>query len=266
VKRTFAGIFLLSACFAGLAAVGWYYVQPAVQMKPEYQITAENVTVPPPPDGVPETFVKEVLESAGLHQPGILLDKTLAKKLADAFAAYPWVETVEQVDLRYPSGAVIKLSYRKPAAFVAAANQGRYPVDRNGILLPSDYFANIAPEKQMLFVTITGIKTAPLGTAGTPWGDPLVQSAAQLADVLGEDAAKLKLTYITPFAEETPAGIRIACKLTTQGKTEIIWGQFAAGDPKNEAKKKRLWELAEQYRSLDNVPVKFQPVNLSVDK
>ncbi|MDR3182342.1 MAG: hypothetical protein LBT89_05365 [Planctomycetaceae bacterium] len=262
--KTFTGIVMLLACAAGLAAVGWFCVKPSVQRKPQYCLAAENISITPPPNWVPETFVKEVLAAAGLNQPGLLLDKTLPQKLADAFAAYPWIENVEAVDIRYPSGADVKLSYRTPAAFVTVPNQGRYPVDRSGILLPSDYFVKLAPEKQSQYLTIAGIRTAPLGAAGTPWGDPLVQTAAQLAGVLGTDAAKLKLTQITPLAEETPAGIQIVCTLQTLGKTEIIWGAFVSDESQNEAKKRQLWNLNDQYRSLDNIPAKLKPVRLTV--
>jgi len=60
-----------------------------------------------------------------------------------------------------------------------------------------------------------------------------------------------------------PDGTRIVCRLQTAAGTEIHWGTFVPDDPKFETKKKKLWNLHEQYRSLDNVPASFLPVDLS---
>jgi hypothetical protein len=269
--KKIAGILLVFVLAVGLAGVGWYFTYGFIAAKPEYRLDAERVNVPPLPEWIPPAFVKDVLSSAGLDKPGLLLDKTLVQKLTDAFAAYPWVEGVRRVELRYPSGTVVDVEYRKPVAFVEVPKQGLYPVDKHGILLPTDYFARLGkPVKDgtgstaaaVNMVTSLGIQTVPLGTAGTPWGDPLVQDAAQLAGIIGDDAVKLKITQIIPTAQQTPAGIQVICTLKTLGKTEIIWGVFVSDEAQNETKKRQLWELSERYRSLDNIPVNLQPVKL----
>jgi hypothetical protein len=101
----------------------------------------------------------------------------------------------------------------------------------------------------------------PLGSVGTPWGDPLVQTAAQLAAALVNDSDNvvepLKLKWIIPSMEAVPSGTRIVCRLKTLAGTEIHWGTFVPDDPKFETKKKKLWTLHEQFRSLDDVPANF---------
>ena len=263
--RTLIGFILVLAVFAGLGGLGWYFAKDRIRSQPEYLLIAEKITVSPPiPDWVPERFIEDVLQSAGLNRTGSLLDKTLPQKLAEAFAAHPWVEKVEQVVPHHPSGAQVKLVYRVPMALVEVPQQGMFPVDRNGILLPTEYLSKeILSDQPSKHLVIQGIQSSPLGSAGTPWGNPLVPAAAQLAAALTDIAEPLTLARIIPTMETTPSGARIVCRLKTVAGTEIHWGTVVPDDPKIEAKKKRLWELSEQFRSLDNVPARFQPIDLS---
>jgi hypothetical protein len=263
MRATIIGIILILAVFAGIGWGGWYLAKTPITANPVYRLSADKITVTPPPPWVSDHFVNDVLQSSGLLTNASMFDKTLPQKLAQAFAAYPWIEQVEKAELRYPSGADVRLSYRSPVALVEIPSQGHYPVDGNGILLPTDYFISVAPEKQGDYPLIQGIRSVPLGAVGTPWGDPIVHDAAQLAKTLSDISVPLKLTRIIPVQESAPTGSRIICRLKTAGGTEIVWGRYSADDPKNEMKKKRLLEMNEQYRSLDNVPAKFQPIDLT---
>jgi len=257
--RTFISLIVVSAFFAGLCALGWYFVQQQIYGKPEYRLKAERIVVSPPPDWIPEQFIEEVLRTSGLNRTGSLLDKTLPQKLAEAFIASPWIERVEQVVLRYPSGAEVTLSYRVPIALVALPQRGSVPVDSKGIVLPLEYLTDA--DRQSRHLLIQGIQSLPLGAVGTPWGDPLVQTAAQLAEALTDVTEYLELAKIIPATETTPNGTRIVCQLQTVAGTEFHWGAFAPDDPKTIAKKKRLRDLNEQFRSLDNVPERFRDLS-----
>ena len=263
MRRTFISLFLVLAFFAGLSALGWYFVRDVIRRQPEYQLHADNVVVSPAPDWVPKRFVEDVLQHSGLHQTGSLLDKTLSQKLTEAFAAYPWVESVDRVVPRYPSGADVKLSYRVPVALVEGPQRGIFLVDRNGVLLPPEFLLNATPEQRPKYLVIQGIQSMPLGTVGASWGNPMVHTAAQLAEALSDSAEPLNLARIIPGIETLPSGTRIVCRLRTAGGTEIHWGAFVPNDPKTETKIKKLWEFQEQFRSLDNVPATFQPIDLS---
>ena len=266
MARTFIGIIVVLAIFAGLGALGWYVVKEKIRSKQEYLLSADKIVVSPSPDWVPDGFVEDVLRSSGLNKTS-LLDKTLPQKLVEAFAAYPWIEKVEQVVPRYPSGAEVKLSYRAPAALVETPQRSMVPVDRNGVVLPPEYLSNAISDRRNDHLIVQGIQSMPLGSAGTPWGDPLVQTAAQLAAALTDDAdtvQSLTLKWIIPALEPAPGGSRIVCRLKTLAGTEIYWGSFALDDPTFESKKKKLWDLHEQFRqSLDNVPASFRPIDLS---
>lgn len=258
MRQSIIGLTLVFSLFAGLGGLGWYFAKDWIYSKPQYRLSAENIVVSPPPKWIPERFVEDVLQSSELSKTGFLLDETLPQKLAEAFAAHPWVENVEQVIPNYPSGAEVKLSYRVPAALVDIPSRGMFPIDRNGVLLPAEYLKNAISDQRSKHLIIKGIQTTPLGSAGTSWGDPLVQAAAQLASVLNDVAEPLKLRQIIPSMETTPSGGRIECRLKTERGTEITWGSFVPDDPNIEAKKKRLGDLNEQYRSLDNVPSQFR--------
>ena len=260
MARTLFALILVLAVFAGLGALGWNFVKDRVQHKPEYRLSADRISVSPPPEWVPERFVEEVLQSSGLNRTGSLLDATLPQRLTEAFAAHPWVERVEQVVPRFPSGADIRLSYRVPAALVEVSQRGIFLVDRNGVLLPPEYLS--ASDRRNHFLTIQGIQTMPLGSVGTPWGDPMVQTAAQLAAVLSDVTELLNLARITPIMEETPGGARrIVYRLQTAAGTEIHWGTFSPDDPRTEAKIRRLRDLRDQFRSLNNVPATFRDLS-----
>lgn len=254
------GITLVFVVFAGLGVLGWYFVKERVLRQPERLLSADKIVVSPPPDWVPNRFVEDVLRSFGLNKMS-LLDKTLPLKLMEAFTTHPWVEKVEQVDLRYPSGANIKLVYRVPAAFVEMTQRGSVPVDRNGVVLP---WHDAMSDQQNEYLVIQGIQSMPLGSVGTLWGDPVVQTAAQLAAALTEDdniIEPLKLKWIIPAIETVSSGDKIVFRLKTIAGTEFYWGTFVLDDPKLDVKKRKLWGLHEQFRSLDRVPVNYRDLS-----
>lgn len=258
--RTHLGLILVLTVFAGLGTLGWYLVKDKVRNMPTLRLSPEYITVSPPPDWVPDRFVEEVLQSSGLNRTGYLQDKTLPQKLAEAFAAHPWVEKVEHVVPRYPSGAAVALSYRVPVALVETSQSRVLPVDRNGVLLPQTYLTETSADQWSKHFVIQGIQSMPLGSAGTPWGDPMVVMAAQLAAELSDIAEPLNLAKIIPAKEMVPSGTRIACRLKTIGGMEFHWGTFVPDDPKTEAKRKKLQTLHDQFQSLDNIPASFRPM------
>ena len=248
----FWGTVLLFAACAGLGVLGWNFVRHSLSERAEYRLSAERIRVSETPPWIPTNFVDAVLRSSGLTSAS-LLDAGLSEKLAKAFAADSWVESVVRVELRFPSGAEVVLTYRRPVAVVEVA-QGLLPVDPNGVLLRTDYFIHVAPEKKNDYLRVSGIRSTPLGGVGTAWGDPLVHSSAQLAAFLEDVTKTLALTAIVPGAEQTATGTQTVFRLKTAAGTEFHWGRFDAADPKNDAGKKRLLELVRLFGSLDQVP------------
>jgi hypothetical protein len=253
MKRTLIGLILVITIFAGLGFLGWYFVKEKIRSQQEYILSANNIVVTPTPDWVPDQFVEDVLRSSGQSRTS-LLDKTLPQKLTEAFSAYPWVERVEQVVPRYPSGAEVKIIYRVPVALVEIPQRGTVPVDRYGVVLPSEYISESTVDRRDQHLIVQDIQSMPLGSVGTPWGDPMVLAAAQLAAALADIAEPLNLTRIIPTTETLSNKTGIACRLQTAGGTEIRWGTFDPDSQKIEAKKAKLRDLYVRYESLDKVP------------
>ena len=251
-RSVFFWTVLLLAVFVGLGFLGWFFVRHSLSERAEYRLLAERVRVSEAPPWIPSDFVDAVLRSSGLTSAS-LLDADLSEKLAKAFAADSWVESVVRVELRFPSGADVALVYRRPVAVVEVP-QGLLPIDSNGVLLRTDYFIHIAPEKKNDYVRVSGIRSTPLGGVGTAWGDPLVHSSAQLAALLEDVTKTLELTTILPVVEKTAAGPQTVFRLRTAAGTEFHWGRFESDEPQNDVGKKRLLELARLFGSLDQVP------------
>lgn len=262
-KRTVVALLFVAAVFVALGVGVRFRSGTSLGEQDVYRLSASKIRVSGAPPWVPDDFVDNVLKSSGLDASGSLLDSNLSQKLFQALTADPWVESVERVEIRFPSGAEVRLTYRSPAALVELPSRGLFPVDRNGVLLPTDYFIKVAPEKKEDYPRIRGIRSMPLGTVGTLWGDPSVHAAAQLAGRLGTLAYEAGLMSIFPTQESTPTGVRILCRLRTAGETEIFWGAFDAENPDNDARIARLRNLLENYRSLDLIPDNFKPIDLT---
>jgi len=135
-----------------------------------------------------------------------VLDKKLPEKLAAVFTANPWVAKVRKVQIHYPARVDLDLEYRSPICLVELpGGHGFYPVDASGILLPTEYFTQGTPEENaermnsLLFVV--GTLTNPIGSFGDPWGDPVVEKAAKIADLLGHDAQARGIVSIKILSE-----------------------------------------------------------------
>ena len=266
-RRTLFLTLLVLAVFGLLFAVGWYAVRYQLPQLPEYQFSAERIKLEPePPVHIPDDFIEHILKMSGLDGPGVTLDSNTPNKLHQAFAAYPWVEEVKKVEMRYPQGAKINLVYRVPVAMVEIPSQKLYPVDKFGVLLPTEYFLDGDSEKVNELLRIKGVKTMPFGTVGTLWGDHSVHIAANVADAVRDVSRSLRLAAVVPSTEMTSTGDRILCKILTSNGTEIIWGRYDPQSPQEsqaERKKNRLIELARMYQTLDRVPHQFQPIDLT---
>jgi cell division septal protein FtsQ len=172
----------------------------------------------------------------------------MPERLATALLAHPWVAEVQSVRLVYPNGAEVKLLYREPVAMVEL-NGGLLPVDKNGVLLRTDYFRSIAPEAASKFPRIIGTITPPLGTVGTSWGDGKIVAAAYLAGILQTLPPDSGIQTIVTENE--------TLKLQTKSGKEITWGKVMPSKEPNAddiTKREKLEQIIKLYNNLDNVP------------
>lgn len=120
---------------------------------------------------------KKFLDEVRYYAPGLsarvnLLDDQLRDRLMEGFARHPWVEKVDDVEIKPPKQIIVKLTHRTPVLAVKFGGE-LLAIDRTGVLLPKD-----APTLGLPI--FAGEAKVPLGI-GLRWGDPNVEAAARKA-------------------------------------------------------------------------------------
>jgi hypothetical protein len=98
-----------------------------------------------------------------------------------------------------------------------------------------------------------------LGPLGTAWGDPGVEAAAKLADLLQPVWSDLRLRRIRVLNPIGNNGVAdVVLEVTTRSGTAFIWGPSPGNEtsqePKAAEKLARLQQLASKQGSLDSTP------------
>ncbi|WP_298861359.1 hypothetical protein [uncultured Gimesia sp.] len=241
-------ILLILAVFAS----GLFFFQklknqlPDLTQRKEYQIETKNLSLnPAPPHYVPIDIVDQVIKRSQLPEKVSLLDQALVLKIAEAFQNHPWVQKV--VSVQKTNTVVVEVLFRKPAAMVEL-NQNLYPVDNEGILLPSEDFS-VSDARR--YPIITGIRSVPEGSAGNPWGDLTVKGAAQLAEALGPHWKELDIVSIEAPRRTTAklALDDLIYRLITTGGSEIVWGRSPKSQRRGELRvEQKIGKLEKYYR------------------
>lgn len=145
------------------------------------------IQVTEPPAYVRSNLVKAVYRDTAMDGLSIL-DRQATAKIASAFSMHPWVRKVTGVR-KLPGGAIdVRLEYRAPVAMVHVFKPNDpenrsyfFPVDGEGVLLPGEEFAE-AETRKFIYIEVPGVYTS--NSYGTPFGDPRVEAASRLAEVL----------------------------------------------------------------------------------
>jgi len=236
---------ILCAGFAVGVAVLWHTIRPTLLSNNDYQITADKVDVNPPPPWIRSDVKAAALRDAGLDEPASLLKPDLVQRIARAFSLQPWVAEVERVRKSHPARIEVKLRYRRPVCMIEVPG-GLYPVDVDGVVLPSGDFSALEARD---YPRSGGITSAPLGPVGTEWGDPKVVGVARIGAALIEHWSRLSLAKIVPAADN-PSGAALGdltFDLHARGGTRIAWGHAPGKETGSEptAAEKVAW--LEQY-------------------
>ncbi|TWT63868.1 cell division protein FtsQ/DivIB [Rubinisphaera italica] len=219
---------------------------------PEYQVDRRTIQLKEVPEYLPVDLLERTWQRAGLGQTFSILEPDLAERIGHAFEESPWVRKVIQVRLQYPNRIDLELEYRQPVALVQL-QQGFYPVDRDGILLPSMDFS----VKQLDgYPVIEGIESVPRGTAGNHWGDLSVWGATRLAEMFLAESengslwdryqfVKIRVDGRAAAQAQTVEELhQVAYRLITKKGSEVIWGVAPEvpdpTEPNAETKMKRL--------------------------
>ncbi len=137
-----------------------------------YSVPFTAIQCDAPPGMTRETFLTEVRYATRAGLTLQTLDPTLKSKLTAVFAAHPWVQSVDAVDLTPPDRVSVKLTFRTPVLAIFDGDTKR-AVDAKGILL-----ATTAPTAG-LSELLSPVK--PPGPVGRAWPDVDVVRAASIA-------------------------------------------------------------------------------------
>jgi hypothetical protein len=210
----------------------------------EFRLKAEDIRFTAPPAWVPETFLRQVIREGVLSEEISVLDDRIVDQVAAAFQKHPWVERVISVRKEFPRRLSVSLEYRKPVA-VVVIDRGRYPVDKNAVVLPPPNFKQDADELPV----IRNARSIPPDQAGVEWRDRTVAESARLAEVVGPSWKKLQLESIEIPDDPTTGGKtgeRIFT-LRTTGGSRIIWGRAPGTDHPGELTPEQKLGRLEEY-------------------
>ena len=269
LQKAFAGVFpfvvKISAILLliGVACGLWLWVRADVLRSENYRFSADCIRITEIPPWVPESLVADVLANSGLDQQETVLDKKLLAEIAAAFRSYHWIESVDGVHAKYPGIINVDLKYRKAICMVQTPNKdGFYAVDKHGVYLPSDYFLKRETSLDS-YIKVFGAESMPMGMIGQPWNDKVVEGAAQIADHLHANNDNSILRIASIKAETTGKGQRARriFTLTTANGTDVTWGEMPI--TLDDSRKERLLELVRQYGTIDKVPARLKPIDLT---
>ncbi len=233
---------------------------PDLSGRPEYQLTLEQLSLTPAPAWIPQDIVEQVFDRAELSARQSLQDDLLTERVAAAFHTHPWIERVVSVRKSWPPRLQVEVIYREPVAMVRGVD-GFYPIDRNGVLLPSQDFS---PSDVERYPVIERVASVPLGKLGEAWGDPAVSEAAQIASFLLEkkegrtwwqrlELAGIQVPRHVAMVSETDD---MEFQLRTKGGSEILWGRSPSSDHPGELtiaqKLQRLEDFQSHYGGMDD--------------
>lgn len=162
---------LVAAALFGLSRLG-DEARRNIGPRDRYAVPFADIRCDAPPGVTRETFLAEVRYAAKAAPTFQALDPDLKPKLTAAFAAHPWVQSVDRVSVEPPDVVSVRLTFRTPVLAISDGNAKR-AVDAKGVLLPAPAPTAGLPE------LLSPVK--PPGQAGQPWPDNAVIRAASVA-------------------------------------------------------------------------------------
>lgn len=170
-----ASLLVLVAAFIGAIIAAAHWGLEHLRGKDRYEVAFNTIECPAPVGMECGEFLDEVRYVARLPKNLHLLDDDLPQRLREGFARHPWVEKVEGVEITPPRHIRVKLTLRTPVLAVPVGAK-TLAVNGAGVLLPVN-----APTRGLPLYD--GDAQPPAGPAGTRWGDPNVEAAAEPQEV-----------------------------------------------------------------------------------
>lgn len=246
------GGLLLLACVLG-GILGWQkWGQPAL-LQTATPLTVDQIHVTSQPAWIKADVRREAFRDGSLGELSSL-DHELAYKVYRAFELHSWVAKVNRVN-KGPKGRVdVDLRYRRPVAWVEIPStmspkneDGIMPIDGEAVLLPpTDFQEQTIP---MLRITIDGL--IPWGPVGTPWPDPRVAGAAQLAALVEGTWQQLQLhrIAIASASGDVRSTGPVVYELITRSGHRFLWGSAPGMEQVGEASTTQKIQMLRQLAS-----------------
>jgi hypothetical protein len=245
-RTVVVAVFLLVTLSAA-GTIAWRKWSPAIAGQEKYVVTADRITLSPPPAWLEKDIAAEALEDAGLAGELSLLDTELVPRLIEALELHPWIGRVARAEKQYPARIDVEVEYRVPLAAIEAAPGQPFelcPVDEHAVRLPAADLPRV-----MLFRLPRIAEAGQLPLVGQPIEGARVAGALAIIQFLESEWNELHLVSIA--SEERPE-IRGEQKyhlyhLIARGGTRIHWGAApdaaAPDEPPPETKLARLQDF-----------------------
>lgn len=190
--------------------------------QPIYLVEGGEVRISKPHQWVNRDFFANAVVKGGLTSPLSVADPTLVGKLRDGLEADPWIESVDQIDVSLQDGVQILATYRTPALMVQTLD-GLFPVDKNGVVLPTRDFAI---GDTSMFPRFRLFDSSPPTAIGSRWRDPRIVEAARLATLLSPFNEEQNLWKRCELAEIRPSeSADGSFEMYSQAGSRVIWGR-----------------------------------------
>ncbi len=231
-----------------------------------FQVSPATLTFPQLPDWVTPEIRQQLSVIPGIPDDDhfSIMEPGLTDRLAQAYAANPWVKKVHLVERHFPNRLKLELTLRRPAAVVHHGGS-YYLTDEEGVRLPVRLRS--WPSRDFQLPLVTGAAVAP-PRSGKPWDEEAVEAGcavAQLLKVQGLDR-RLSVTAVdvSNFSGRRRPGEPDIVLRTAFGLS-ISWGrsplQWYPGDGSQTVRRKLLYldELVkrEDLRRLERADVRF---------
>ena len=138
-----------------------------------FRVAFADVHCGSPPGLDRHTFLTEVRYVSHFPESFNAVDEPDRERLAKAFAAHPWVESVEGIAVETGNVVTVKLKFRMPLLAVRVNAGAVRLVDSQGVLLPES-------EPSRGVAELMNIVSAPTTEAGKVWADATVMRAVDL--------------------------------------------------------------------------------------
>lgn len=252
-----------------LGYLGWFYYGAEHLDKALYSLKQENLTVTQQPDWIQSNVVEDVFRNANLNNISLLSQNANAI-VAQAFETNHWIKSTNRVTKATGGKVVVDVTYRRPVAMVwyepdpnmpavdgVQRKPGFFPVDDDGVVLPTTDFQNLDGNEISNYFVLWAAGARPAGDAGMAFGDVRITEALQLCKFLYDDRQALGIKGISITQENrSSSSSPWIMVLHTIDDLSIIWGHApsvqAPSEPSPKNKRDFLFAWLENARKTNS--------------